>query len=82
MEKQLPKTFEYLNHMEDIYSKYCSNLEEYEQISDNDKEIFMNPMLHLAEIIYMEAPAWAEDLAKYLCVLCQIKRLDIEINVK
>jgi len=82
MEKQLPKTLEYLNHMEDIYCKYCSNLEEYEQISDNDKGIFMNPMLHLAEIIYMEAPAWAEDLAKYLCVLCNIKRLDVEINVK
>ena len=82
MEKQLPKTLEYLNHMEDIYCKCWSDLEELEQLSDNDKGIFMNPMLHFAEIIFMESPGWAEDLAKYLCVLCDIKKLDVEINVK
>lgn len=82
MEKQLPKTLEYLNHMEDIYCKCCSDPEELEQLSDNDNRIFMNPMLHFAEIIFMESPGWAEDLAKYLCVLCNIKRLDVEINVK
>lgn len=82
MEKQLPKTLEYLNHMEDIFCKYYSNPEEYESFSDNDKGVIMNPMLHFAEIISMESPGWAEDLAKYLCILCNIKRLDIEINVK
>lgn len=82
MEKQLPKTLEYLNHMEDVIAKICSSCEEFENASDEDKAILMNPMLHLAETISMEAPEWAEDLAKYLCVLCQIKRLDVEIDVK
>ena len=82
MEKQLPKTEKYLDRMEELLVKYCSDWEEIDSASDEDKAIFYNPMLHPAEIIYMEAPKWAEDLAKYLCVLCDIKQIGVKINIE
>lgn len=81
-EKQLPKTAEYLNHMEEIFSEFVSDYEKFEQATDEEKAIYMNPMLHFAETIYMENSAWAEDIAKYLCVLCDIKKINVKINVE
>lgn len=82
MERQLQKTSDCINRIEEVFSRLCSDYEEYEKCPDEDKALIANPMLHLAETIYMEAPEWAEDLARYLCILCDIKRLDVEINVK
>jgi len=83
MQKFLPKTEQYLNHMEELYSKYAAiNWDTYDSASDEDKGIIEHPMLHLAETIYMENPEWAEDLAKYLCVLCDIKQIGVEVNVE
>lgn len=82
MEKQLPKTEKYLDRMEELIIKYCSDWEELELASDEDRAIFYNPMLHLAETIYMESPEWAEELTKYLCVLCGIKGIDIKADIK
>jgi hypothetical protein len=83
MQKLLPKTEQYLNHMEELYSKYAANnWDTYDSASDEDKGIIAHPMLHLAETVYMEDPEWAEDLAKYLCVLCDIKQIGVKINVE
>ena len=82
MEKQLPKTEKYLDRMEELIIKYCGDWEELELASDEDRAIFYNPMLHLAETIYMESPEWAEELTKYLCVLCGIKGIDIKADIK
>lgn len=82
MEGQLQKTSDCINRIEGVISRLYSDWEEYEKFSDEDKALIEHPMLHLAETIYMENSDWAEDLAKYLCVLCNIKRLDVEINVK
>ena len=81
MQKQLPKTERYLNHMEELYDKYW-DIYDSDSASDEDKGIIEHPMLHLAETIYMESPEWAEDLAKYLCVLCDIKQIGVKINVE
>ena len=77
MQKLLPKTEQYLNHLEELYSKYG-----YYLFSDEDNRIIEHPMLHLAETIYMESPDWAEILAKYLCVLCDIKQIGVKINIE
>lgn len=82
MQKLLPKTEQYLNHLEELYDKYIISLEAYDSASDEDKEIIEHPMLHLAETIYMESPDWAETLAKYLCVLCDIKQIGVKINIE
>ena len=82
MERQLQKTSDCINRIEEVILRVRSDYEKYEKMCDGDKALTVNPMLHLAETIYMEAPEWAEDLARYLCVLCDIKRLDVEINVK
>lgn len=82
MQKLLPKTEQYLNHLEELYDKYTISLEAYDSASDEDKEIIEHPMLHLAETIYMESPNWAETLAKYLCVLCDIKQIGVKINIE
>lgn len=68
--------------MEELFVKYCSDWEKLELASDEDEAIFLNPMLHLAETIYMESPQLAEDLAKYLCVLCDIKQIGVKINIE
>ena len=83
MEKLLPKTEQYLNHMEELYGKYAAiNWDTYDSAPDEDKRIIENPMWHLAETIYMESPKWAEDLAKYLCVICDIQQIGVKINVE
>lgn len=83
MQKLLPKTEQYLNHMEELYGKYAAiNWDTYDSASDEDKGIIENPILHLAETIYMESPEWAEDLAKYLCALCDIKQIGVKINIE
>lgn len=79
MEKQLLKTEKYLDRMEELFAKYCSD---WELVSDEDRAILYHPMLHLAETIYMESPTWAEELAKYLCLLCGIKGIDIKVDIK
>lgn len=78
MGKQLHKTEKYLDHMEELFEKYCSVWEEFDSAPDEDKAILYNPMLHLAETIYMESPEWAEELAKYLCVLCGMIKVEIK----
>lgn len=83
MEKLLPKTEQYLNYMEKLYGKYAAiNWDTYDSAPDEDKRIIENPMWHLAETIYMESPKWAEDLAKYLCVICDIQQIGVKINVE
>lgn len=82
MQKQLPKTERYLNHMEELYDKCAIDWDFYNSASDEDKGIIDHPMLHLAETIYMESPEWAENLAKYLCVLCDIKQIGVKINIE
>ena len=82
MEKQLPKTEKYLDRMEELLIKYCSDWDELALASDEDKAIVYNPMLHLAETIYMESPEWAEELAKYLCILCGIEGINIKVDIK
>lgn len=83
MEKMLPKTEEYLDRMEELFVKYCSgDWEELDSAPDEDKAILYNPMLHLAETIFMESPQWAEELVKYLCLLCGIKGIDIKVDIK
>lgn len=83
MEKQLPKTEKYLDRMEELFVKYCDwDWEELDSAPDEDKAIIYNPMLHLAETIYMEAPQEAEFLAKFLCLRCGIKGIDVEVHIK
>lgn len=82
MGKQLPKTEKYLDYMEELLIKYCSDWDELVLASDEDKAIVYNPMLHLAETIYMESPEWAEELAKYLCILCSIEGINIKVDIK
>lgn len=82
MEKQLPKTEKYLDRMEELIIKYCSDWDELELASDEDKAIFYNPMLHFAETIYMESPEWAEELGKYLCLLCSIDRINVKVDIE
>ena len=82
MQKLLPKTEQYLNHMEDLYGKYAIDWDTYDSASDEDKGIMEHPMLHLAETIYMESPEWSEELAKYLCLICGIKGIDVKIDIK
>lgn len=82
MQKLLPKTEQYLNHMEELYGKHVIDWDFYDSVSDEDKRIIDHPMLHLAETIYMDYPKGAEDLAKYLCVLCDIKQIGVKINVE
>ena len=71
MEKELPKTENYLNHMEEIRLE-LSDDERYEHSTDEERAIYNNSMLHLAETIFMERPDLAEELTKYLCILCDI----------
>lgn len=84
MGKLLPETEQYLNHLEELYNKYIWECDwsAYDSASDDDKRIIEHPMLHLAETIYMEHPGWAEDLAKYLCILCDIKQIGVKINIE
>ena len=82
MKKLLPKTEQYLNHMDELCGKYLIDWDIYNSASDEDKGIIEHPMLHLAEKIYMDSPEWAEDLAKYLCVLCDIKQIGVKINIE
>ena len=73
--KQLPKTAEYLEKMEEIYAKIGINPEEYDYLTDEEKHIFNNPMLHLAEVICDETYAqgadesWAHDLAYFIMII-------------
>ena len=82
MRKLLPKTEQYLNHLEELYDKYVIDWDAYDSASDADKRIIEHPMLHLAETIYLESPGWAKDLAKYLCVLCDIKQIGVKIDIE
>ena len=82
MKKQLPKTEKYLDRMEELFTKYSSDWEELDLASDEDKAIFFNPMLHLAETIYIESPKLAKELTKYLCLLCDIKGIDVKVDIK
>ncbi len=82
MQKLFPKTEQYLNHLEELYSKYVIDWNTRDSASDEDNRILEHPMLHLAETIYMESPGWAEDLAKYLCVLCDIEQIGVKINIE
>lgn len=92
MKKLLPKTAEYLERLEKIYSIFededISYLQKIENLSDEDRYILYNPMLHLAEVIcddtncLKEKEGMAIDLAKYIFLITGVKRLDIEINAK
>lgn len=73
--KLLPKTEEYLRQMEEIYRMYVDE-RTLDSISDEEKNILYNPMLHLAEAIYMDVEGWhgntwAHKLRDYLNVLCE-----------
>lgn len=82
MDRLLLNTYECLQRIENLFSIYATDLEKWEHAPVDELAIFTNPMLHLAEAIYMDNPRWATDLAKYLCVMCKINKLDVEINVK
>ena len=45
-------------------------------LTEDEKFIF-----NLAKTIYMDNPVIAEELAKYLCILCDIKKINVEIYV-
>lgn len=79
--EQLPKTRAYLVKMERIFQRICADLDNYDNYSEEEKFIFDNPMLVLAGIFNSEAPEWAEELAKYICVKKNINNLDVKINV-
>ena len=72
MERQLPKTEEYLKRMNMIFEKFYidySLLEkEYKKMSD-DYLILSQPMLHLANTLYNENDGWAVELAQFIAVL-------------
>lgn len=68
----MPKTKQYLEKMEEIYQKYTGD----SSITDEEKNILFNPMLHLAETIYMDTEGWrgntwVHKLRDYLNVLCE-----------
>ncbi len=80
--EQLPKTRAYLVKMERIFQHICADFDYYDNYSEEEKFIFENPVLVLAGIINSEAPEWAEELAKYICVMKNINNLDVKVNVK
>ena len=52
MQKFLPKTEQYLNHMEELYSKYAAiNWDTYDSASDEDKGIIEHPMLDIEFLV-------------------------------
>lgn len=79
--EQLPKTRAYLVKMERIFQHICADFDSYDNYSEEEKFIFENPMLVLAGIFNSEAPEWAEELAKYICVMKNINSLDVKVNV-
>ena len=50
-------------------------------LTEDEKFIFNKPAFNLAKTIYMDNPVIAEELAKYLCILCDIKKINVEIYV-
>lgn len=85
MQKQLPKTVEFIKHMEEVYERACTSEEEYENFSDEERYVFLNPMAHLAEAIcddtgcFNEKIGWAVDLAKYLLIITGVEDRDIKL---
>ncbi len=70
--KQLPKTEEFLENMEDIIIRLSTDIDYFkkeEKELTEDYLILCEPMMSMARVFYNEAPEWAVELAKYIAVM-------------
>ena len=79
---QFPKTEALLEKYEQIVQIVSDNYEKYDDLSDYDKSLFCHLMLHLAEALFDEWQEGAIDLAKYICVMANINKIGVDIEVK
>lgn len=77
----LPKTVECIKKIEDAF-QHLVYIDDYKNISEEERFLTDNPMLALAGVIYSEAPEWAEYLAKFLCVIGHIDTIKAKVDIK
>ena len=78
---QLPKTVECIKKIENAF-QHLFYIEDPKKISEEERFLIDNPMLTLAGVLYSEAPEWAEDLAKFLCVIGHIDTIEAKVEIK
>ena len=64
-----PSTAVTLKNIEKVYQRASTDLEAFEKLVDFEKELLYNPMLHLAEQMYLDNEKMAVDLAKYILLI-------------
>ena len=87
-EPQLPKTAKCLQDIEEAFRKLICGIHEspisvdpadvYEALSEEERHLIDNPMLHLAEEICIDTDSdehggWAVDLAKFILLITHYK---------
>ena len=78
---QLPKTVECINKIENAF-QHLFYIEDDKNISEEERFLIDNPMLTLAGVLYSEAPEWAEDLAKFLCIIGHIDTIKAKVEIE
>lgn len=79
--KQFLETMKCIKIIEELFYNCSKGNCDLDDIG-SDKGIIYNPMLYLANAIFIDNNQWAEDLAKYLCVMCDLECIDLKTERK